>query len=134
MEEGRKKDAIILVLQSMKSACVIVNYTGNSLNITMGGHLLKSFAKDHIKKIIYVISTNTNANVTKVTEALGLPTCKSVYLVDHQGQSIISVEKCAEYIKGTFDVLALPMNIENVVDVFIKLKNDGISMKQFSYF
>jgi hypothetical protein len=133
MEEGRKKDAIILVLQSMKSTCVIINYTGNKLNITMGGHLLVSLEKSKIKKILYILSANTNANVTKVTEALGLPRCKSVYLVDHRGQSIISVEQCAEY-GGVYHDINLPLNIENVVDVFTKLKNDGIPMKQFSYF
>jgi hypothetical protein len=100
----------------------------------MGGHLLASFSKSRIRNIMYVLSTNTTVNVARVTEVLGLPTCKSVQLVDLEGYDIIAVEQCAEY-RGVYrGNLPLPLNIENVVDVFTKLKNDGIPMKQFSYF
>jgi hypothetical protein len=130
-QEIRKRDAIILVQQRMKYTGVIVKYVGNQLSLMLGDYVIRSILKLKIRRIAYVPSENTSESVARITEAFNLPTCDRVFLQDIQGYCIINVDECVIF-GGKLDSMSLPLDINNVLDVFTKLNNDGIPIEHFA--
>jgi hypothetical protein len=130
-QEIRKRDAIILVQQYMKSTGIIVKYVDSQLSLMAGDHIIRSIPKSGIKRIAYTPNKYTSAPVARITEAFNLPMCRRVFLQDHLGYCIINVGDHAIY-GGINDSMSLPLDINNVLDVFTKLKNDGIPIEHIA--
>jgi hypothetical protein len=135
MEDSRKKDAIILVQQHLKSANPTLKYVDGQLNLMLGDHVIKSISRSNIGGIRYTLGEKASESVTRLIKSLNLPpTCNKVWLYEasYAANKLIAVDDVAACY-GNVDSINIPLNIENVVDVFTKLKDDGVPVEHYVF-
>jgi hypothetical protein len=138
MADSRKKDAIILVQQHLKytrSASPTLKYVDGQLNLMLGDHVIKSISRSNIGGIRYTLGENASESVTRLIKSLNLPpTCNKVWLYEasYAANKLIAVDDVAACY-GNVDSINIPLNIENVVDVFTKLKDDGVPVEHYVF-
>jgi hypothetical protein len=138
MTEDRKKDAIILVMQSMLASTrtgITLDITENEFKVILGSNCL---ARYMISKELWHIDyySNTQYSDTENTEhianALNIPS-KGINVITFESESgnpasIIWVDgpRCRVYCLGS----SLPLDLDEVTRAFVKLKELGYTINK----